>query len=255
MQMASKPERRLFRELERKLRRMTLLVGMIGSDAIGLLADQRRIRLAANESEFDDPMGGRKIIHLARHKVAYAVAGDDLTDEVGYGVADALDGGAVNFGSALELERSLQGIVERRIAEIQKTAARRGEQIERTLLMVFYGEQVSERQLWRVRVEAHPSAKRIDGMTIAGAGGNTARFFEHYYTPNTPIHRLLLLASHIVLMGHQIDTKMIDGLDIATFDSEGFHWFNEDQKTPLRERSAKLDSLVRRLLLEEPNKD
>jgi hypothetical protein len=50
-------------------------------------------------------------------------------------------------------------------------------------------------------------------------------------------------------MGHRIDSLMVEGLDIATFDGEGFHWFNEDQKTPLRERSAKLDALTHEQLV------
>jgi hypothetical protein len=52
-------------------------------------------------------------------------------------------------------------------------------------------------------------------------------------------------------MGHRIDSEMVEGLDIATFDTDGFHWFTEDQKVPFRETSRRLDVLIRRRLLSE----
>jgi 20S proteasome alpha/beta subunit len=121
--------------------------------------------------------------------------------------------------------------------------------MERTAMVAFYGPQVSEPQLWRIRVRANPGASRVDRIAIAGGEGNAARFFDSYYEPNLPITRLLPLASHIVLMGHRIDSLMVEGLDIATFDSNGFHWFSEDQKTLLREGSAELDAIIQKRLL------
>jgi len=57
---------------------------MIGSDGIVLSADQSRVLPADAEGNFDDQMLGPKIYHIGRHGIAYAVAGDDLTDEIGY---------------------------------------------------------------------------------------------------------------------------------------------------------------------------
>jgi hypothetical protein len=236
---------------ERKLKRMTILVGMVGSDGIILAADQCRMRPAQNEAEFDDRMLGRKITHVAKHKVAYAVAGDDLTDKVAHGLIEALDGGTLELSEYME--QSLEKVIDQKIAELQKDR-KTWEEIykqftERTLLVVFYGMQ--EPQLWRLRVQAPSSAKRVDGMTIAGALGNSARFFNYYFQSHVPIRRLLPLASHAVLMGCRIDSLMIEGLDIATFDATGYHFFDENQKAPLRERSAKLDALIRKRLFAE----
>lgn len=230
-----------------KLKRMTLLVGMVGSDGLLLAADKARVRPANNETQMDDKMLGRKITHLEKHEVVYAVAGDELTDALGVALLDALDSGSIEFSGGLE--RSLIAVVERKMAELRAKGDTRLEPIERTAIVVFYGPQVSEAQLWRIRMRANPAATRVDRMAIAGGEGNSARFFESYYEPNLPIRRLLPLASHIVLMGHRIDSLMVEDLDIATFDSDGFHWFTEDQKAPLRETSRRLDALIGRRLL------
>lgn len=230
----------------RKLKRMTLLVGMVASDGLLLAADKARVRSANNETQMDDKMLGRKITHLEKHKVVYAVAGDELTDAFGIALLDALDNGSIEFDGGLE--RSLIAVVQRKIAELGHIS---GELIERTAMVVFYGAPFPEAQLWRVRIRANPAATRVDQIAIAGGEGNAARFFGSYYEPDLPIRRLLPLASHIVLMGHRIDSLMVEGLDIATFDSDGFHLFTEDQKTPLRQRSKTLDALTGKQLLAE----
>jgi hypothetical protein len=196
-------------------------------------------------------MLGRKITHLERHKVAHAVAGDDLTDEIGYALSAALDSGNLAFGNALET--SLRDMVADKISELRGTHPHLTEEygvaVERTLLVVFYGDQVPTRQLWRVRIGGVDSAKIVDGIVIIGAMGNTARFFEHYFQANIPVDRLLTLGSHIVLMGHWIDSLMIEGLDVAVADDAGFRFFDEKQKAPLVQRSTEIDGLIRNSLL------
>jgi len=241
----------VFSDLEHKLRRMTILVGMIGSDGIILAADQARVRPVANETQMDDKMLGRKITHFEKHRVAYAVAGDDITDLFGDVLLESLNAGSLDFGG--QMEQSLRVMVEKKIVQFQQAMQNLGGEVERTLLVVFYGPQVSEQQLWRLRIRAGPAASRIAGSTIAGAIGNSARFFDSYYKPNLPVRTLLPLASHIVLTGHRIDSLMVEGLDIATFDSNGFRFFTEEEKAPLRDRPNKLDAMTRRhLRLPEP---
>jgi hypothetical protein len=106
-------------------------------------------------------------------------------------------------------------MIDRKIVELQQKKQNSGEMIERTALVVFYARQVSERQLWRLRIRAGPSATRDHDIAIAGGEGNSTRFFGSYYEPNLPTHRLLPLGSHIVLMGHRIDSLIVQGLDIA----------------------------------------
>jgi hypothetical protein len=85
-------------------------------------------------------------------------------------------------------------------------------------------------------------------MTIKGAIGNRARFFDRYYRKQLPIDTLSFLAAHIVLTAGRIDPTMIDDLDVAQFDTTGFRLLTENEKVPLRERSEKLDALIREKL-------
>jgi hypothetical protein len=90
-------------------------------------------------------------------------------------------------------------------------------------------------------------------MTISGAIGNGARFFERYYRKLLSIDKLTFFASHIVLTAGRIDPVMIDDLDVALFDNAGFHLLDENQKTPFRRRSDELDGSIRnRLFAESP---
>ena len=254
MQEASQPERRVFSYLERKLRRMTILVGMVGSDGIVLAADRRMTQNSQTEKELDDHESIRKIINLAKHRIAYARVGDYVTKEVASKFSEELD--LENFDFA-----HWQPALKRIAATTVKEAAAKAPpyefdfQMERSLLIVFYGNQLGESpQLWRFRISPpDPEAEPIHGIAIKGAIGNSARFFEYYFQYGMPIRRLLPLASHVVLMAGRLDWTMIEGLDIALFDSAGFHLLNESQIAPLREGSNKLDALIReRLFAESP---
>ena len=226
---------------------MTLLVGMIGSDGIVLSADQSRVRPADAEGNFDDQMLGPKIYHIGRHGIAYAVAGDDLTDEIGYRLEQYISEGSLE--SSENRAPHLQDLVKRAIADIQ---AKRGAPhkdelvVERTILLVFYAAQP---ELWRIRITPSLSAKPVSGITVAGAFGNSARFFEYYFQPNLPVQRLLPLAAHIVLMGGRIDTEMVKGLDVAIIQRGAHKFLDENEKAVLRERSENLDTSIREHLL------
>ena len=118
----------------------------------------------------------------------------------------------------------------------------------RSLLIVFYGDK-ADLQLWRLRISpSDPAAERIHGMTIQGAVGNRARFFDRYFRqlPPIPIETLTFLAAHIVLTAGHVDPVMIHGLDVAQFDRAGYRLLDEKQKTLLRERSDNLDALIRK---------
>lgn len=224
---------------------MTLLVGMRGSDGIVLAADQRMVQPATQEGELDDYEDICKIVTWQNHKIAYARVGDRISKMVGTRLSEHLEAGKFNFSN---IGPSLETLAIAVRDEEQKQSPRKpfnGE--ERSLLVVFYG--MEEQQLWRLRITPPDiAAERIMTISIRGAVGNTARFFGPYYRPNLPISRLLPLASHIVLTGHRIDSLMVEGLDIATFDSSGLQLLSEDQKTPLRHKSEKLHALISRQL-------
>jgi hypothetical protein len=125
-----------------KYNRMTLLVGMIGSDGIVLAADQNRVLPADADGNFDDQMLGPKIYHNGRHRIAYAVAGDDHTDGIGYRLEQYIADGSLEPSE--NRAPRLQALVKRAIADIQaeREPPHKDELvIERTILLVLYASQ------------------------------------------------------------------------------------------------------------------
>jgi hypothetical protein len=157
---------------------MTLLVGMIGHDGIVLAADQSRTLQAESEGTFDDQMLQRKIFHLERHGISYSVAGDELTDEIGYKIRKYLDDGGLEFPN---ISGCLQRMVEQAVPEIREENAVSQVVVERTILVVFHGSQVPEPQLWRLRISPSISAKQVTGITVAGGKGLDIAFFQNGY--------------------------------------------------------------------------
>jgi hypothetical protein len=245
MQQASQPvnQQQLSIDPEQKLRRMTILVGMVGSDGILLATDQRTTRTASNETEFDDHADIRKIIVFEKHKVASSRVGDPVSMMVTNRIKSALDSQTFDFSAVWP---HLIYIAE---AVVREENAKRDfdPSMNRTLLIVFYGEQSPEfPQLWRLRISPpYPAAELVTGITINGAIGNRARFFDYYFEDNTSVHTLQFLAAHIVLMANRFDPLMIRGLDIALFDKTGVRLLDEHQKSALRKRSSALDALIR----------
>jgi hypothetical protein len=240
-------------DLLRKLKRMTILVGMVGSDGMILAADQARVRPASDMNQFDDKALIRKIEHLPKHGVAYAGVGDIFTWRVGRVLEAALDDGKVEFE---KLGRSLEALAFESInvdrATVHETYASDDERriqfeehLPRGLLMMFYGSQTPQPQLWTLSIDrAFCHAQQVGPFIMCGASANVARFFGTYFREGVPIKSLQLLAAHIVLAAHRFDSLMIDGLNVAVFDSQGFRLLNGDENADLRGKSDALDAFI-----------
>jgi hypothetical protein len=223
---------------------------MIGSDGILIAADQRMVIEANNDNEFDDIMSGPKIVHLPECGTVYTCAGDGLSKRIAIAIANALATKTFNFS---RIESSLHTIALKAIHDNLREA--QWPMIYRSLMIAFYGTEVTEPQLWSLRMSNAPIdrivpvATRVTGIAIGGAIGNSARFFQEYFEPNSAVSRLKQLAAHIVLTAERVDSLMIHGLDIATIDHCGFNVLNEDEKDMLRNASKDLDALIRDRLL------
>ncbi len=179
--------------LWRKLKRMTILVGMVGSDGIILAADRRMVHPAASVQELDDISGIRKIIHLPAHAVTYAAAGDEISWDAGSLISAALDDGEFDFdhiGRSLEdcgshAFRDRRTAIETIYTDTEERQIRLGHintDFPRGLLVVFHGSQVSSPQLWGLILQpARCFARRIEQYAIYGAIGNHARFYGKYF--------------------------------------------------------------------------
>jgi hypothetical protein len=224
-----------------KRNRMTMLVGMIGSDGILLGADARRVAFAAKETELDDVMGSRKITPSSKHKLAYAVAGDRLTYGIAEAVVTKIDIGAFYFQ---DIEKSLQSVATDTLKAIEGSHPERITAEHRCILIAFYGSQVEERQLWSLKIGCPSIARRVTGMALGGGLSNTARFFYQYFESNKPLASLMLLAAHLILMAARVDSLMVNGLDIFLIEDSGCHFIDEVEKSALRERSTVLHTLI-----------
>ena len=238
--------------LRRKLKRMTILVGIIGSDGMILAADQCMVTQAQKETDFDDRAGIRKIVNLENCKIAYAGVGDGATAAVGKKLSAMVAAEKFAFDSiAMSLEEVARVAITEEIEKLPSPYSF-DYGLPRSLLIVFYGPQVSEPQMWFLRIEhGHYHATPIGGITINGAIGNAARFFGRYFHAFRPVATLKLLAAHIVLTAHYFDSLMIDGLDVAVFDSQGFCLVSEEEKQALRTKSGELDLRIRNCLFGE----
>jgi hypothetical protein len=244
---------------QHKLKRMTILVGMVGSDGIVLAADGRMVRPASHAGEYDDISSILKITHLAQHGVAYAAAGDYIAWRAGQILSEALDDGQFDF---THIQRSLQSvglkafeyergaIVNTYTDEQDRNAllTRTTDQLPRGVLVVFHGDQVPRRQLWGLNLQPTTSFAQPLNMAIYGAIGNLARFFGSYFIEQTPIAKLQFLAAHTVLMAHRFDSLMIEGLEVALFDTNGYQRLDPEEISALRQNSEALDALIRRQL-------
>lgn len=228
---------------------MTILVGMIGSDGIILAADRRMIQPAQDEKHFDVKEGICKIVRLGKYRVAYARAGDDVSRLVGDEILTALHEKAFDFASISSTQLLLEEIATSTVKRVatKPPPPHFNPNDPRSLLIVFYGKPAPALQLWRLRISPpDPGAEPIVTISVQGAIGNSARFFEHYYREGLPIEALTFLASHIVLTAGRVDSGIIEGLDVALFHRNSFRLLLENEKKPLRERSKRLNALIDR---------
>lgn len=123
------------------------------------------------------------------------------------------------------------------------------EHLPRALLIVFYGDQLPERQLWSVFISDPPAVCQITGCRVSGGLGNVGRFFADFYQPGTPVSSLKRMAAYTVLAGKRFDSAMIGGLQLAVIDGGGLHFADETERTALREEYCRLNGIIRDHLL------
>lgn len=241
-------------ELARKLNRMTLLAGLVGSDGMILAADNRWVEFARDNTEFNNLMGGPKIFEIEKHHVAYAVAGDRISILVGRELRERVGGKEWNWQA---IDESLETLANHRYSEESKKLQLGND--DRDLIVVFYGPEVQPSpQMWHLQIQGSSinqwqgacNAVPISSIVIGGARGNSARHFVNYFRWDAPVEKLKVLAAHVILAGHTED-GLIDGLDMVEFGGNVRHWLTEQEKRALRERSFALTESISAHLFQE----
>jgi hypothetical protein len=235
---------------------MTLLVGMIGTDGIVFAADELLVGEAQHGTRYDDRVFIQKIQHLQAHRVVFAGVGDDTTRRVEDRLLSVLDEGFDFTNVKRSLERitkdALKAVREKAELDYPDAEDRRAvlnEHLPRAILIVFYGDQLPERQLWSVFISDPPAVFQITGYRVSGGLGNIGRFFADYYQSGTPVSSLKRMAAYTVLAGKRFDSAMIGGLQLAVIDGGGLHYADETERTALREEYRRLNDVVRDHLL------
>lgn len=188
--------------------RMTLQIGLVGSDGIVLASDTCMTRFNQNARESSD---ATKILRYEHDAIAFA--GDDCSYFVARDIRDLLRRGTFNF---LEAEQELVKVTEERW---KTESARLGDRwipgLDRCVLAILSG------VLWRVDIACASAVHCIRSRSIAGDSSNTARFFSELYSD---VHKgfaeLVFLAAHVVIMANRLNPMAVQGLEIVTYSSD-----------------------------------
>ena len=108
--------------------------------------------------------------------------------------------------------------------------------------------------LWNLRIEEYSDARFCEGNSeflISGSIANAALFFIYryycqYFTPKTPVAKLIMLAAHAVLTASKFNPEGIQGLEMVICEGNTFKTImpSDAIHTELRERSEELDRLI-----------
>lgn len=225
---------------------MTIQVGMVGKDGIVLASDTCMVEL----DSIYNTINGRKLFPLDSQKVIWGFAGDESAYRCGQQLEADFHNNNFYLG---DIQKSLEKSGDAAFRK-ESERPRFKPDINRRLLVVFYGNQVEGIELWELKLQEKGSvANRITGKAVTGDKSNTARFFCHYYSEFLTIGSLLQLAAHIVLMAHERNTLLIEGLDILTVTKDGYRWIGAEEKEAIQRRSLLLHESIRKQLTEAPD--
>ncbi len=226
--------------LVRTMNRMTLLVGIIGTDGIVLAADTKSIRPSNDGRQVCGSGDVYKIYELApKCGVAVAFAGDWVANAVASEIRASITEGRFQFE---DVRASLVEAADQRVHLVGPIM----DELNRCLMVAIYAPDVSDPQLWVVEIRPKQkgcTAIQEKRIAIEGATANTATFFKRYFQRGKSVQQLKLLAAHIILMGNEADNA-IEGLCMAVCDRHGFRYLAEAEMDELEKQSRRIDELI-----------
>ena len=222
--------------LVHKMNRMTMIVGLVGTDGIVLAADRDRRKLAEKDGELDEVSGIKKIINLPDYGVAYAFAGDGEVLQACRALEQSLRDGIFNLNNAAaSLGELARDFAQRYTGSIPSP---------RSILIAIYDNVRVD--LWCVRLEINSMStiERVVSREVCGAKGNSARYIlDAYFEHDMPIEQLKRIAAHTVLSGYKVD-RFINGLDVAVITCSGYQEVPAEERLLYRKQSSEIDRLI-----------
>jgi hypothetical protein len=219
---------------------MTVQVAMVGTDGIVLAGDTRHsIKPRFEGAAARYGYGSTKIRIDDEGKIAVCCAMDMVAAKR---FADRILSELINEGPTTNRER--------RIKEIGIEVADGlcgGRDIE--CLIAFADSLTTFYRFRFMGADREASVDQIFDAAPAGDTVNSAIFWRMRYYTRLPISQLIVLASHLVVSAGELNTAMIDGLEIVLCDSNGFRRLSQDENREWADRAIERGKRIGDLVL------
>jgi len=224
---------------EEEANSMTLQVALVGTDAVVLASDRcmTRFTIARDTSQtlkiVDDPVISM-VYSFSGDNCAY-LAGEDLR---------------LKLRTGFNMDDPRLVLAEQANARYAQESQRPKwiAQVDRRLLVILYNRPEIP-ALWEVEVSESSVARPITNKVVAGDGANTARFFtEQYYSSGKRAADLKLLAAHTILMGHERNQPLVEGLEMVVVRPGKCERVPQHELDTLSAHSNALDQTIRSAL-------
>lgn len=225
--------------------RMTIQVGMVGSDGLVIAGDTKWMKEPKLENRFW--AAGRTGFNSPKIKVSHerGIAISRARDmEMAIRVSDEIVARLKDdeMGSPIAaIENMARGLVsesnEKRVAHCLIGVCKPNPK-----LFLF--------QFALVDGEWGPICQPMETIAIVGDNLNPAIFWaERYYEKSRSIRELIPLAAHLVVCAHTLNTATISGLEVVLCDSSGIHRLSNDSIRELELRANEREKDIGNLFL------
>lgn len=223
------------------LDRMTLQIGLVGSDGIVLASDR-----LVNVSEAGDFTLSIRSKFFSTDAMACCWSGDSVARYAAMHISQC------DWSSPLDRRKTLRDCGDRAWNFVHGSFQHvpKAQISPRKVLVAFS----SDASLWELDLSQMSIADVVIDKTVAGSARTTIKHLINNYVPRErlPIANLVLIAAHSILMGHQEQNADIDGLEIAIIRrGENPQFLTKDQENTLEYLSAELHASLSKQLLQE----
>jgi hypothetical protein len=219
---------------------MTMQVGLVGSNGVVIASDTKWV----NQTSWPTRNPWHSTKFKINHECGVAIAcaqnmetAFPFADEI---ISESLKNGEWMASHDFDVTKR---IVEKILCSAAKTR-------ERAQCMVAFTRPKVELcffQIAKVNGEWGPMFHSIpEGSVYAGDDGNQAKFLADKYYRNRilPVENLVPLAAHLVLAAGEMNSAMIDGLEIVLCDASGIRRLSEESISKLKSGVAKRDEMI-----------
>jgi 20S proteasome alpha/beta subunit len=220
--------------------RMTLQIGLVGSDGIVLASDR-----LVNVVEAGDFTLSRRSKFFFTDTVICCWSGDNAARQAANYVRD------VDWPSVQDRASELRNCGNRAWKAVFGGVPVPKIQIPSRKVLAAFPDDCS---LWEIDICDYSIAERVEDKTVAGDARTTVRHIVNNYVPSDrlPTSELVVVASHSILMAHRENNAGVDGLEVAIIrKGEKPQFLTNDQEKRLERISIEIHASLSKQLLQE----